>query len=108
MYIEAAVVTAMGIAALTVLRRFEDKNVLRQRVAIVLGADTPVDTLIRAIQHIGAAAQQVEYDRHLDDAKRKVTVTLDVQLPETIPLVKLIAAIETVSGVRRVHVQHSS
>src|SRR5262245_9014716 len=42
MFLVACVVTAMGVFALTVLRRFEDKkdNVVRRRVSLVIGDET--------------------------------------------------------------------
>lgn len=109
MYVESAVVTGFGIVALTVLRRFEDKNVLRRRVAVVLGAGAAdIEPVLQAVRAIGATAAAVEYERHLDDEKKKIVVTIDVQLSETVPLPKLIEAVEAVPGVRRVHVQHHS
>ncbi len=107
MYLEGAVVTCMGIVALTVLRRFEDKDVQRRRVSVVLGADAGgVGQIVDAIRAIGAVAAEVEYERHLDDETKKISVTIDVHLPETVPVPRLIEAVESVDGVRRVHVQH--
>ena len=47
MFVESAVVTGLGIVALTVLRRFEDKNVVRWRVSIVFG-DSAADSSTRS------------------------------------------------------------
>lgn len=109
MYVEGAVVTIMGIVALTVLRRFEDKDIQRRRVSVVLGAGTSsVGQIVEAIRAIGAVAAEVEYERHLEDEKKKISVTIDVQLPEAVPVAKLVDAIEVLAGVRRVHVQQNS
>lgn len=109
MYVEGVVVMTMGIVTLTVFRRFEDKNVQRRRVTVVLGAETSgVDRVIDAIRAIDAKVAEVEYERHLEDGKKKISVTLDVQIPESLPISKLIDSIESVSGVRRVHVQQHS
>jgi putative Mg2+ transporter-C (MgtC) family protein len=109
MYVEGTVVTVMGILALTVFRRFEDKNVQRRRVSIVLGAEAAgVGQVVESIRAIGATASEVDYERHLEDEKKKISVTIDVQLPESVPVPMLIDAIESVAGVRRVHVQHHS
>lgn len=106
MYVEGAAVTVMGIVALTVFRRFEDKHVQRRRVTIVLGAGAAgVGEVVEAIRAVGAVAAGVEYERQLDD-KKKISVTIDVQLPEAVPVSSLIEAIESVPGVRRVHVRH--
>jgi putative Mg2+ transporter-C (MgtC) family protein len=109
MYVEGAIVTIMGIVALTVLRRFEDKDIQRRRVSVVLGAGTSsVGEIVEAIRAIGAVAAEVEYERHLEDEKKKISVTIDVQLPEAVPVAKLVDAIEVLAGVRRVHVQQNS
>jgi putative Mg2+ transporter-C (MgtC) family protein len=107
MFVEAVSVTALGILALTALRRFEDKDDerIRRRIIIVLGEEAPtVSTIVDALVGLGAIASEVEYERRLDD-KKKVTVTLDVRLPARIGLAALIEHLESHPGVRRVHVQ---
>jgi putative Mg2+ transporter-C (MgtC) family protein len=107
MYLEAVVVTTFGILALTVLRRFEDKDIQRRRVSVVLGAEAVgIEPVAEALRSLGATVVEVEYERHMEDEKRKIVVTMDVQLSETVPIPKLIEALESVPGVRRVHVQH--
>lgn len=107
MFIESAVVTAFGIIALTVVRRFEDKNVRRRRVSVVLGAGAVgIEPVAEALRAIGATVVEVEYERHMEDEKKKIVITMDVQLSENVPIPKLIDALESVPGVRRVHVQH--
>jgi putative Mg2+ transporter-C (MgtC) family protein len=107
MYVESAIVTGFGIIALTVFRRFEDKNVQRRRVAVSLGAGAGgVEPVLDSIRKLGATAVEVEYERHLDDDKRKILIVIDIHVSEKVPLPTVIAAIESVPGVRRVHVQH--
>jgi putative Mg2+ transporter-C (MgtC) family protein len=107
MFVEGIVVTGMGIVALTLLRRFEDKNIQRRRVQIVLGPEASgVTEVVNAIRGVGAVAVEVEYSRHLEDGKKKISVTIDVALPEDAPIENLIGAIEAIAGVRRVHVQN--
>ncbi len=107
MYVEAAVVTTFGIIALTVLRRFEDKDVRRRRVSVVLGPEASgIEPVAEALRSLGATVVEVEYERHMEDEKKKIVVTMDVQLSENVPIPKLIEALESVRGVRRVHVQH--
>ncbi len=107
MYVESAVVTVFGIIALTVLRRFEDKNVRRRRVSVSLGADAVgIEPVTDALRAIGATVVDVEYERRMQDDKKRIVITMDVQLSEDVPIPKLIDALETVPGVRRVHVQH--
>jgi putative Mg2+ transporter-C (MgtC) family protein len=104
MYVESAVVTGFGIVALTLLRRFEDKNVQRRRVAVVLGRSTDgVAQVLDALRILGGTAVVVEYEHHLDD--EKIVITVDVQLSENVTLPKLVSVVESVPGVRRVHIQ---
>jgi putative Mg2+ transporter-C (MgtC) family protein len=109
MYIESSVVTLMGIIALTVLRRFEDKNdhVIRRRVSVVLGDDAhDVTAVVDALTAFGAIVSDVEYERRVDDAKKRIAATFDVEFSDKLSVAKLITALESVQGVRRVAVQH--
>lgn len=109
MYIESAAATAMGISALTVLRRFEDKNdhILRRRVSVVLGDDTVgASGVIEALSNLGAFISDVEYEKRLDDNKKRIVATFDVRFADTIGVARLVETIEGIRGVRRVMVQH--
>lgn len=109
MYAVSSAVTAMGIVALTVLRRFEDKDdhLVRRRVKVVLGeADVDIGQVVVALTALGAKASEVEYERRLDDDKKRVVATFDVQSPDTVSVAKLVGSIESVPGVRRVRVMH--
>jgi len=108
MYVESAVVTVMGLMALTFLRRFEDKDdhVLERRVTIV-GDDSAAMTAVRAaMTTLGATVDDVDYERRLDDGKKRVVVTFDVKIIDTLGIARVIDVVEAVPGVRRVHVQH--
>jgi putative Mg2+ transporter-C (MgtC) family protein len=106
MYVEAVSVTAIGLVALTALRRFEDKDDrVRRRILLVLDDGAPpVSAIVDALIALGAIAAELEYDRRLADKKR-VTVTLDVRLPLKLGLPRLIDCLESQPGVRRIHVQ---
>lgn len=109
MYAVSSAVTAMGIVALTVLRRFEDKDdhLVRRRVKVVLGEDdVDIGQVVVALTALGAKASEVEYERRLDDDKKRVVATFDVQSPDTLSVAKLVGSIESVPGVRRVRVMH--
>jgi putative Mg2+ transporter-C (MgtC) family protein len=107
MFIEGVVVTGLGITALTFLRRFEDKNdaVVHKRVSVVLSDTEGLERVLAALGEIGAVAVDVEYDRRLEDDKRRIEAMFEVQIPLAIGVSKMIAAIESVPGVRRVQVQ---
>jgi putative Mg2+ transporter-C (MgtC) family protein len=109
MFVASAAVTFMGIVALTVLRRFEDKDdhLLRRSVSVVLGEDGhDIAAVAESLKKLGAKVSDVEYEKRMDDDKKHIVATLDVQFPDTIGVPQLIEAIETVPGVRRIVVQH--
>lgn len=109
MFLEAVVVTGMGITALTVLRRFEDKNdhVVRRRLSVVLGEESSGPAgLLTALRELGAVVQDLEYEKRLDDEKKPVVVKFQIQMSDAIDVAQLIEAVERVPGVRRIHVQH--
>jgi putative Mg2+ transporter-C (MgtC) family protein len=111
MYVESGVVTLLGLLALTVLRRFEDKNdhLTRRRVTVVFGEDAPgVTAVVDALKSIGATVSDVEYEKRLDDDKKRIMATFDVDLENTIGVAKLIQTVEDVGGVRRVVIQHAA
>jgi putative Mg2+ transporter-C (MgtC) family protein len=111
MYVESGVVTLLGLLALTVLRRFEDKNdhLTRRRVTVVLGEDArDVTAVVDALKGIGATVSDVEYEKRLDDDKKRIMATFDVDLENTIGVAKLIQTVEDVGGVRRVVIQHAA
>jgi putative Mg2+ transporter-C (MgtC) family protein len=110
MFVESAVVTLMGITALTVLRRFEDKNdqLVRRRVSVVLGEGSDdIRPIILALTSAGAIVSAVDYEKRFDDEKKRLAVQLDVQLPALLDPAELIRLVErAVPGVRRVHVEN--
>jgi putative Mg2+ transporter-C (MgtC) family protein len=103
MFVESTFVTALGIAALTMLRRFEDKHVLRRQLSIVLGEDAgELSEIIAALKSIGVAATQAKYDKRLDDEKKRVLATFDVEFADSVDIQRLVEAVERVRGVRRI------
>jgi putative Mg2+ transporter-C (MgtC) family protein len=108
MFVESIAATAMGILALTVLRRFEDKNdhIIRRRVSIVMGDDgADISAVIGALTKLGATVSDVEYEKRLDDEKKRIIATFDVRFADSLSVSRLIEALETARGVRRVAVQ---
>jgi putative Mg2+ transporter-C (MgtC) family protein len=107
MYPISVVVTAMGITALTVLRRFEDKNdhLIARRVSLVLASAEVLDRVMAALKEQGVTVSDFDYDRRLDDEKKRTEVVFDMAVPDTLGVAKVIASIERVDGVRRVQVE---
>ena len=83
MFLVACFVTAMGVFALTVLRRFEDKkdNIVRRRVSIVIADETlTFPAIVAALAELGAEVSHIVYERRFEEEKKRTTVTFDVQV----------------------------
>ena len=109
MFVASAAVTFMGIVALTVLRRFEDKDdhLMRRRLTVVLGEQAKdIAPIVEALTSLGVKVSEVEYEKRLEDGKKRIVATFDVQFADKIGVPQLIAAVEIVPDVRRVVVQH--
>jgi putative Mg2+ transporter-C (MgtC) family protein len=108
MHVEAAVVTAFGIGALTILRHLESKGAeVARRVSLVLGGPDVLEGVLFALKQIDVQVPDFDYRRVLEDETKRVEVTLDVRLPASLSVPKVIAVIEAVPGVRRVQVERA-
>jgi putative Mg2+ transporter-C (MgtC) family protein len=110
MFVEAVAVTIAGVIALTVLRRFEDKDdhTLRRQLELVLGDPNALDEIVTNLGALGVKISDVSYERRLDEDKRRVGATLDLSFKDTLELPKLLHAVEAVAGVRRLHLRSRS
>lgn len=109
MYVVAAFVTSMGIIALTLLRRFEDKNddLLRRHLEIVMNDDGQgITTLVAALTALGVVVTELEYEKRLGVDKKRLVAKFDVQMPLSVDVPKLTACVELVPGVKRIRVQN--
>lgn len=109
MYPEAVVVTIMGTLALTVLRRFEDKDDAlpqRRHVTLVLSeGPNPVQDVEAIVRAVGGAISNVAYEKRLDE-KRRIEISFDVRLPAALTLGTLMQALEGLKDLKRIHVEH--
>jgi putative Mg2+ transporter-C (MgtC) family protein len=107
MYVESVAVTFMGIVALTVFRRFEDKNdaMTKRRISLVLAAEAEatIPLVMKSIAELGGVVAEVEYERRLDE-KRRTALTVDVNLPIGISVSALIETLEQFPGVKRIQI----
>jgi putative Mg2+ transporter-C (MgtC) family protein len=111
MFEVGASVTVMGLVALTILRKLEDKtdHLRKRRVTVVLGEGAKdIQGVIDALGQVGATVADIEYEKRFEDGKKRIVATFDVSFNESIGIPALIAAVETVPDVRRVLVQHKS
>jgi putative Mg2+ transporter-C (MgtC) family protein len=106
MFVESGAVTVMGLAALTVLRRFEDKedNVVRRRVTITLRRGlTPMDRVAEELRSLCIEALDVEYETRL--AKEQLMVaTFDVRVRADVGVARVIERLEALPGIEHVRV----
>jgi putative Mg2+ transporter-C (MgtC) family protein len=107
MFVISGAVTAMGITALTVLRRFEDKDDQRisRRVRLVVANAEVLERVIAALKELGVTVSDFDYDRRLDDEKKRTEVTFDMSVHVKVGVSRVITCIEAVEGVRRVQVE---
>jgi putative Mg2+ transporter-C (MgtC) family protein len=106
MYLIAVFVTAIGLAALTLLRRFEDRGepIARQRITVITDESlSPISAVADALVKAGALVSQEEYERQRDDGK--VRIVFEVRTPAPVQSVDLARALETVAGVKHVKVE---
>ncbi len=101
MYIESVSVTIIGIVALTVLRRFEDKDDRRSmRLTLTLtDAAVPTDVLISRLGELGLGVQLEGWDKDAANARRQLT--LAVRLPRETGEQVLVTALEAEAGITR-------
>lgn len=104
MYVVAVFVTALGLAALTLLRRLEDRGetIARQRVTVTMDGAQPVSSVVEALGQKVAVVSQEEYERQGDGGVR---VMLEVRTPATVHGHELARALDAVKGIRSLKIE---
>lgn len=105
MYAESVFVTVIGLSALTLLRRFEDRGgpVARQRVTVVVDeALSPVTAIADALTRAGAVFSQEEYERQSDG---RLQLRFEVRTTGPIHNHELAKSLEGVAGVRSLKIE---
>jgi len=108
MYVEAVYVTILGLLALTVLRVLEDKNVVRRRVIMTFdaGSASPADPLAAIDGELrGLNAKAMDFDYQMSRSDGTASVSFFILFPESLTLAKVVAALDSVGGVRDVQVR---
>ena len=106
MYVVAVFVTAVGLAALTLLRRFEDRGepIARQRITVITNeSPSSITAVAQALTNSGAVVSQEEYERQHDEGQ--VRIVFDVRTSTPVQSLDLARALETVAGVKRVKIE---
>lgn len=101
MYVESVASTIIGVAALTILRRFEDKDdrVPRRLRLTLTGAAISTEALIAKLAELGLIPTVEGWNKDSASANRELT--LGVRLPRLTGEAQLVAALEAEPGIAR-------
>lgn len=108
MWIEAVAATVLGYLVLSSLRAWERHAMSRQRVTIVTSAVEAVGAAREAMVALGARVNELRHESARDADRRRIETTFDVQMPEGVPLDRVVAAVEKVGDIERVKVDSES
>ncbi len=108
MYAESVAVTTFGIAALTLLRRFEDKDdrVRRKLTLVLTESATATQALVDKLVAADLLATVEGWDNDIHGARRQLT--LSIRLPRGNGERKLIEMLEAEAGIARVQLDPAS
>jgi putative Mg2+ transporter-C (MgtC) family protein len=105
MYVESVAVTMMGLIALTLLRRFEEKNdrLMHRHVSLELD-DNPqaIPDLMTAMSKLNALVTHFNYQKEISD--RLVKIDFDARFPESVGADSFIRTLEEQPGLKRIQV----
>jgi putative Mg2+ transporter-C (MgtC) family protein len=105
MYVVSISATAVGVTALTVLRRFERKNdhLVRKKISLVLSDGAlPLSAIFAALTLDGAVVSAAEYEKEIDE--HRTAVTFQASFP-AVANDRVLELLETQPGVRRLRVE---
>jgi putative Mg2+ transporter-C (MgtC) family protein len=106
MYVESVFVTIVGLAALTLLRRFEDRGVqmVRRRLSLTIDpARSSLAAVIDQLTKLGAQVTQEDYERQVDEGRTRAIC--EVRLPASLGDQELIRALELDEAIRYVKLE---
>lgn len=108
MYVESVAATLIGVTALTLLRRFEDKdNRIRRRLTLTLtDAAVPTDALLAKLGKLDLLPSVEGWNKESTAALRQLT--LAVRLPRPDGESTLVAALEAEPGIARMQLDPAS
>jgi putative Mg2+ transporter-C (MgtC) family protein len=110
MFSESMAATLFGVLALTLLRRFEDKDdrFSKKRLILAFGENPAgvAERMRAAITALGGRSSELEYARQLIGADAGATLTLEVLLPVDVSNSQLMAALESAPNVVQVRIHN--
>ena len=105
MYAVSIFVTILGLAALTLLRWFEDRGeqAARQRITLVLDESlSPVPSIVDALSRVGCAVSEQDYELTRNEGAR---ITFDVRTAKPVDGHTLARALAGAAGVRQLKIE---
>lgn len=107
MFAVAGFVTVLGVLALTIVRRFEDKDARttqRHRIDVVLRHDASAAELSAKLRAMGLTVSTLVQERTLDEKSQ--SLSLDIRAPAHVELETIVDALGADPDVLRVRVAH--
>ncbi len=101
MYVESLFATVLGLATLTLLRRFEDRGLrfARRRLSLTLDLSrVSMKAIVDRLAKLGATIQREEYERAAEGTEARAT--FEVRLPTTLDEQAIVDALERDDAVR--------
>ncbi|HTL36215.1 MAG TPA: MgtC/SapB family protein [Kofleriaceae bacterium] len=106
MYYESVAATIIGVAALTLLRRFEDKDRVRRRLRLTLSTDAiTTEALVEKLSALDLLPTVEGWNRETSGSVRQLT--LELRLPRSEGETKLVAVLDAEPGIARMQLESS-
>ena len=104
MFQEGVFATALGLLSLTALRFLEDKHMTRRKITLTLeDVAAPIESITVCVDRLGAQILSLDY--HRDIGARRITVTFDLVVSDSLKLPALISTLEQLAGLQDVQIR---
>ena len=106
MYVEAVFATVVGLGALTLLRRFEDRGepIARQKITIIVDESvSPISAITQALSRKGTVLSQEVYEGPLEDGR--VRITFEVRTPAPVHGQDLAHVLAGLAGIKHLRIE---
>jgi putative Mg2+ transporter-C (MgtC) family protein len=103
MYSVSVVVTVLGVLALTILRRFEDKDILHRTISLTLDSSVSLEQVTGRVASLGAVIHMVRLDRDLQAQLQ--SAVYDLHVPQTVGVDKVVHLLEAEKGLKLLKVE---
>ena len=103
MWVEGLAATALGLVVLSLLRGIEARSIGSRRITVVTDDVGAVEDVRRAIAELGAKViAEISQSSERREDGRRVETTFEVQIPDRVPVGRIVGAIQDVRAVERV------